>query len=298
MKTCRVCNKEKELGLFKKANLQKDGRSSICKECHVQQTLEHRKTKHLKNENDKKCRRCKEVKSLDRFCTPSSNPNRTLNICRDCYNKDKRESVFKLNLEKYLESSKENQYALKTCKKHGKLSYCQIGLEIHKECDPIIAIMVCLDCKDENIRSKFNNDNLLINTTNSIIKCNRCLFKKSIFHFYPSELKRTKPTCRECLGTKSKRTARKSLLKSKYNITLDQYEGMLDSQNNVCKICHNPETHRYKKTNKITQLSVDHNHQTGAIRALLCRQCNIMIGNSRDSAEILRSAASYLEQYD
>ncbi len=54
-----------------------------------------------------------------------------------------------------------------------------------------------------------------------------------------------------------------------YGITLEQYEEMLEAQGGVCKICGDPPPTGRKK-----YLSVDHCHQTGRVRGLLCTQCN------------------------
>jgi len=298
MKVCRVCSEEKELESMKKAKREKDGRANICKACHVQQTLEHRRTKHLKSSSDKKCRRCGLTKSIDRFSPYSHNKNVIRNICRDCYNQERRDAVSKLNIENYYKDAEKNTYSLKSCKEHGKLSYENIGLEIHMEHSPVVVIMRCLLCDKENKQRKYNADNFISNTINSIITCNRCNIDKNIFDFYASELKRTTPTCRECLIFRSKKYYKKSMLKSKYNISLDEYEKMLRDQNFLCKICKQSETHRYKRTGEVTDLSVDHDHATNEVRGLLCRNCNLVIGNSQDRPDILREAALYLEAYE
>lgn len=43
-------------------------------------------------------------------------------------------------------------------------------------------------------------------------------------------------------------------------------------------------------------LRVDHNHETGAVRGLLCRNCNVALGLMQDSPERLQQALSYLQR--
>lgn len=86
-----------------------------------------------------------------------------------------------------------------------------------------------------------------------------------------------------------------NLLKSKYGITIEDYEMMLKSQNGVCVICGQPETQK-DKNSKIQPLSVDHCHKPFKIRGLLCCKCNNMLSNARDNIEILKRAIKYLEK--
>lgn len=60
-------------------------------------------------------------------------------------------------------------------------------------------------------------------------------------------------------------------LKARYGITLEDYEALLVKQNGVCAICEEE-----CKTGE--RLSVDHDHETGAVRGLLCRACNFRLG--------------------
>ncbi len=83
--------------------------------------------------------------------------------------------------------------------------------------------------------------------------------------------------------------------KKHYGITLEQYEQMLELQTGVCAICHRPEVAKNKWGYK--RLAVDHNHQTGKVRGLLCNNCNNGLGRMKDSKEILLQAALYLEQH-
>lgn len=78
-------------------------------------------------------------------------------------------------------------------------------------------------------------------------------------------------------------------LKRTYNLDFDKYLNMLESQNGVCAICGQPE----KIKNQT--LSVDHDHKTGKVRGLLCRECNWSLGGFKDDIEILYKAIEYLK---
>lgn len=76
-----------------------------------------------------------------------------------------------------------------------------------------------------------------------------------------------------------------SQLWHEYKIRLEEYNIILLSQNGVCKIC--------KQTSSQT-LAVDHDHNTGKIRGLLCKSCNTGLGLFEDSIERLKNAIEYL----
>lgn len=78
------------------------------------------------------------------------------------------------------------------------------------------------------------------------------------------------------------------ILKKNFRITINDYQKMLEDQRGRCGICGNEaEDGRY--------FSVDHDHDTGQIRGLLCGNCNRAIGQLQDSPEILKKAIIYLE---
>ena len=66
-----------------------------------------------------------------------------------------------------------------------------------------------------------------------------------------------------------------------------KYQAMLMTQCGRCAICDEVPTH---------SLHVDHDHKSGKIRGLLCRNCNLMIGLAKDSRIILKSATHYLSE--
>jgi hypothetical protein len=82
---------------------------------------------------------------------------------------------------------------------------------------------------------------------------------------------------------------RSNHLKRKYGITLADYETMLASQNNSCAICKSESPKRNSQ-----YFMVDHNHQTGEVRGLLCHPCNSAIGLLGDNISSLEAAVTYL----
>jgi len=91
---------------------------------------------------------------------------------------------------------------------------------------------------------------------------------------------------------KGKRRNRKAWLKAAYKMTLEQYDEMFEAQNGVCAICGRPETATLNGIAK--RLAVDHNHETGEIRGLLCHKCNGTLGYVDESIDILLSIIIYL----
>ncbi len=81
-------------------------------------------------------------------------------------------------------------------------------------------------------------------------------------------------------------------LKNKFGITLNDYNDMFAAQSGCCKIC-GKHQQEFKKA-----LCVDHCHTTGKVRALLCNNCNTMIGMAFENKEILLNGIKYLEEYN
>jgi hypothetical protein len=80
-------------------------------------------------------------------------------------------------------------------------------------------------------------------------------------------------------------------LRKKYGITLQQRTIMSEEQGGRCKICNIEEKHSTRQA-----LCVDHDHDTGAVRGLLCGRCNVGLGMFQDSSEFIIKAATYLQE--
>lgn len=126
------------------------------------------------------------------------------------------------------------------------------------------------------------------------IECEREHQISEVQRKYHRELKRTKKyknMAREyrqrIYGTEQyKMAARKTHLKRTYGITLDEFDSLVNLQNNKCKIC--------KSSFNEIQPCIDHCHKTGIVRGILCKSCNQMLGFSKDNAEVLEEAIKYL----
>lgn len=88
-------------------------------------------------------------------------------------------------------------------------------------------------------------------------------------------------------------SARKSALKTQYGITYEAFLTMFETQSGGCAICAHPiyPTHedRYQTG------CVDHCHETGKVRGILCWDCNVGLGKFHDDTSKMLSAVKYLE---
>lgn len=139
-------------------------------------------------------------------------------------------------------------------------------------------------------------------------KCSKCKETKPLEKFCKHDSCRggRHSQCKSCLAMKAndqrardpkKRQHRRAyLLRRKYGISSEEYDTMSVKQRGCCAICGQPESVKWK--GKVRVLSVDHNHETGQVRALLCHACNNMLGCARDNVGRLRAGIAYLELYD
>lgn len=84
---------------------------------------------------------------------------------------------------------------------------------------------------------------------------------------------------------------REMRLIKQYGITLADYEGRLAAQGSVCAICRKP-------PEEGVNLVVDHCHETGIVRGLLCDGCNFALGRLGDNSHGVQRALSYLSAFE
>ena len=121
--------------------------------------------------------------------------------------------------------------------------------------------------------------------SNGFKKCSRCLEMKTVDMFGKDRYTKDglHACCKDCKTDIQ--------LQHEFGITLREYENLLKRQNGKCACCgaNNPGNNR-------TRFAVDHSHQTGKIRGLLCFRCNVTLGHCNDDSDILQKLIDYLEE--
>ena len=140
--------------------------------------------------------------------------------------------------------------------------------------------------------------------------CPKCQTEKSLTEFHVRKSRGGQPAsrCKSCSRDAQRAWRSKQIdydkrryqiakvetrerhLVRKYGVNLADYNAMLADQNGACAICGKAEV---SETHGV--LHVDHCHTTGAVRGLLCRNCNHVLGLMSDDAALLIRAAEYLQ---
>jgi len=118
--------------------------------------------------------------------------------------------------------------------------------------------------------------------------CKCCQERKPVEEF-PS-LTYGKYWCRDCLNK-----ANHAHQLRRNQCSTDLFESLLRAQDGKCAICGVSEGHRSRR-GTVCRLAVDHDHQTGKVRGLLCNNCNRGLGRFKDSVENLEAALRYLKR--
>lgn len=93
---------------------------------------------------------------------------------------------------------------------------------------------------------------------------------------------------------KTREKLRIMMLRRNYGIGIEEYERMHKAQSGLCAICGEPEKTTDGRSGRQKWLAVDHHHDSGKVRGLLCGHCNSGIGHFRDRIELLEKAIAYL----
>lgn len=77
-----------------------------------------------------------------------------------------------------------------------------------------------------------------------------------------------------------------------YGLTLEDVAAMFHKQDGRCAICG-----AFLDLSNMYSYAIDHCHETGQIRGMLCKLCNASLGGFRDSQVLLKKAGDYLKKY-
>lgn len=124
-------------------------------------------------------------------------------------------------------------------------------------------------------------------------RCKICTRQEGLAHYHAHKATKNPERNERRRVTKY---SRKRDLQKLYGITLERYDELFAFQSGLCAICSRPERQLDVRYGTPIYLAVDHDHNTGQIRGLLCSACNVAIGKMNDSPEQLRKAADYLEK--
>lgn len=131
-------------------------------------------------------------------------------------------------------------------------------------------------------------------------ECKHCSSHKLYKDFHDNkEMRDGKSSyCKPCATERSRQwrlknrdRARDTYLQKEYGISLAQHTQMFLDQSGSCAICGVEECNAPRST-----LFVDHDHNTGEVRGLLCHHCNSGLGHFMDNPEWLKGAAVYLSK--
>ena len=138
---------------------------------------------------------------------------------------------------------------------------------------------VCTKCSIEKPLSAFSKTKKYKGKRYFRSHCNECRNKALKLYF-------------EQNSDMVKRSWKRNMLK-RYGMTIEQFDGLFESQNGRCRICRQKETSR-NKDGKRKSLAVDHDHATGEVRGLLCYRCNVILGFADDNPKLFEAMIGYL----
>lgn len=137
-------------------------------------------------------------------------------------------------------------------------------------------LKVCTGCGEAKPRDQYNNRKTGKDGLNS--RCRPCVNAASLAWYQANR-------------DHVKKVHREYVLMSQYGISEAQFQELLEAQDGKCALC----SLAFSQIGR-RNLCVDHDHQTGEVRGLLCRLCNRSIAQLGDNAEGLRRALAYLDR--
>lgn len=167
----------------------------------------------------------------------------------------------------------------------------------------------CLDCYNRYQRVTYAKRKAerakLVPVSSGTKVCCRCKVEKNVLEFVIARSERDgrRKQCRNCCAEltreenqknpeKYAEIRRRANLKRCFGLTIEEYDRLMQRQGGVCAICGQRERNKAGR-----RMPVDHCHETGVVRGLLCSNCNGGIGKFHDDTEKMAKAIEYLKHH-
>lgn len=251
----------------------------------------------------KRCGRCKAVQPVDQFRRDRSNKDGLTSWCKSCWKEFRASLDYDIDpaiREKRCSRCKTirpvGEFSAYRKSRDGLCSWCKSCVNEHGrhrsatlnyEVDPALRDKRCGKCKvvkpvGEFQRNRRNSDGLQAN-------CRACM-KEINRDWYERNKPKMAGLSRAWAAKnpeKAKAIGRRSNLKRQYGLTSEDYDRLLESQGGKCAGCGD--------CSDAAVLHVDHDHETGEVRGLLCGPCNRTIGMAMDRPDRLIGLTRYLQ---
>lgn len=243
------------------------GFSPVCRQCSSRRTTP---LPEPAPDGHKRCNICKEIKPLTEFYRNRTVRDGYHGACKICHRISSRE-VIQRNISK-LES--QNTKECIRCKQNKLL------IDFPK--DNGYYRNVCKECKNQERRERVPGEIKILNEK----RCPACRIVKSIqeFNLNPQRRDGHATYCRDC---ENLRKRVKGTTQKRREISAEEYDKKFLEQEGKCAIC----------GTQPNSLCIDHDHQTGQIRDLLCLTCNLALGLLKEDSERVRSFLKYIDKW-
>lgn len=131
-------------------------------------------------------------------------------------------------------------------------------------------------------------------------QCKKCKKFQPVKSYFKDIRGKPVLRCRECIYKNARKNysaekSRSYKYKRLFGLSLEDFNKLHIEQGGLCAIClQKPLTHFKGKP----MLNLDHDHRTNKIRGLLCKPCNMLLGEAKDKISVLLSAIKYLKKHN
>jgi hypothetical protein len=136
---------------------------------------------------------------------------------------------------------------------------------------------------------------LLGNTCHECTKENKRAYyraKPEHYRALTSAYAKANPDKLKAYNARTKEYRRWRVIEKKYGINQKDFDAMFDAQGKCCALCKTPEPNAGR-----FGWQIDHCHDSGKVRGILCHNCNVGLGNLRHNPRLMRTAAEYIERH-